>query len=89
MQGVSLLIDKTYLLCSTIKRNSRLRWVLNFKRSLNSLAPKLVCPSSGILSVQKRHQGLNFQRSYKSLKTAVILRPELTNFFTVKGAYCN
>ena len=44
--------------------------------------------SSGILSVQKRHQGLknkrwDFQRSYKSLKTAVILRPSLTNFFTV------
>ena len=55
-----------------------------------SPASKLVCPSSGILSVQKRHQGLknkrwDFQRSYKSLKTAVILRPDLTNFFTVSG----
>ena len=46
--------------------------------------------SSGILSVQKRHQGLknkrwDFQRSYKSLKTAVILRQSLTNFFAVLG----
>ena len=48
-----------------------------FKRSLNWLSPKPVFPSSDILSVQKRHQGLkikrwDFRRSYKSLKTAVV-----------------
>ena len=55
---------------------------------LREVLPKLVFLPSGILSVQKRHQGLkikrwDFRRSYKSLKTAVVIRPDWQNFFTV------
>jgi hypothetical protein len=74
--SASLLVDTTNLLCSTIKRNPD-------SVGLNSLAPNPVFLSSGILSVLKHHQGLNikrwvFRRSYKSLKTAVVLRPVTT-----------
>ncbi len=50
-----------------------------------SLYSSIVFLSSGILSVQKRHQGLKIKRwdfrwSHKSLKTAVVLRPDWQNF---------
>ena len=58
--------------------------VADNSRTLNWLAPKPVFPSLGMLSFQERHQGLknkrwNFRRSYKTLKTAVVLRPDRTS----------
>jgi hypothetical protein len=47
---------------------------------LRKVASKPVFSSSGILSFQKLQQGWDFRRSYKSLKTAVVSRPDRTNF---------
>ena len=81
------LIETNFVECTTRGSNARTDHSHHYWPLQISLSPasKLVFPSSGILSVQKRHQGLknkrwDFQRSYKSLKTAVILRPDLTNF---------
>ena len=65
--------------------------MLNYQAKLQTqvglkfLREVLLFPSSGILSVQKRHQGLkierwDFRRSYKNLKAAVVLRPDRINF---------